>query len=49
LCQHDSSCEEQDSHVHPISTPSGKSAIFASDRDGTVNVYEVQFNSSETE
>ncbi|MGF1484200.1 MAG: hypothetical protein ACFBZ8_07545 [Opitutales bacterium] len=41
LCQHGSSSHEQDVHVHALTTPLGRSAIFTSDRDGTGNVYEV--------
>ncbi|MGF1448967.1 MAG: hypothetical protein ACFB20_06080 [Opitutales bacterium] len=41
LCRHGSSSREQDVHVHALTTPSGKSAVFTSDRDGIGNVYEV--------
>ncbi len=41
LCQHGSSSREQDVHVHALTTPLGRSAIFTSDRDGIGNVYEV--------
>jgi Tol biopolymer transport system component len=41
LCRHDSTCVDQDAHVHPITTPAGRSVVFTSDRDGRCNVYEV--------
>jgi len=40
LCRHDTSMKDQDTHAHPITTPTGRSFIFTSDRDGTGNVYE---------
>jgi Tol biopolymer transport system component len=42
ICRHDSSSKDQDAHVHPITTPNGKSLIFTSDRQGNCNVYEVK-------
>lgn len=41
LCRHDTSMNDQDTHAHPIMTPTGRGVIFTSDRDGNCNVYEV--------
>jgi oligogalacturonide lyase len=42
LCRHDTSYEDQDAHAHPLTTPSGRSIIFTSNRTGYCQVYEVQ-------
>jgi Tol biopolymer transport system component len=41
ICQHRTSMKDQDTHAHPITTPSGRSLIFTSDRGGNCDVYEV--------
>jgi Tol biopolymer transport system component len=41
LCRHDTSYDIQDAHAHPLTTPSGKSVIFTSNRTGNCQVYEV--------
>ena len=41
ICRHDSSCRDQDAHVHPVTSSHGKSVVFTSDRTGECNVYEV--------
>jgi len=33
---------DQDDHVHPLTTPDGRSIIFSSNREGVSNVYEVE-------
>jgi len=42
ICRHDSSCCDQDAHVHPITTQGGKSVVFTSDAAGQCDVYEVE-------
>jgi oligogalacturonide lyase len=41
LCRHDSSYDNQDAHAHPLTTPTGRSVIFTSNRTGHCQVYEV--------
>jgi Tol biopolymer transport system component len=41
LCRHDTSYDNQDAHAHPLTTPSGRSVIFTSNRTGHCQVYEV--------
>jgi len=43
ICRHDTSCENQDAHAHPITTPNGGSIIFTSHRTGHCQVHEVPF------
>jgi Tol biopolymer transport system component len=41
LCRHDSSYDNQDAHAHPLTTATGRSVIFTSNRTGYCQVYEV--------
>ena len=44
LCRHDTrfgAMIDQDDHVHPLVTPSGDAVVFASNRGGVADVYEV--------
>lgn len=41
LCRHGSSMRHQDSHVHPLLNPNGRSVTFTSDRAGNCDVYEL--------
>ncbi len=44
LCEHQATSGpylDQDDHVHPLTTPDGRSVVFSSNRDGVSNVYEV--------
>jgi oligogalacturonide lyase len=42
LCQHFSSFQTQEDHVHPRISPDGKAVLYTSDREGYGNVYLVQ-------
>jgi len=43
LCSHDSSFKTHESHPHPVLTPDGQHAIFASDRGGATHLYITRF------